>query len=177
MNISGIWRDDLEAVRQIYPNGKFIGFTLNVPRTKPWMRLMHSEQERLLLILLRDGIRLCKLPYILRYNYVYERSKDGTPHMHGLLSLPQTVSEIDSYYLLTDLYKMVHQRMITTRVFKKIKYIQPNYNDDYKRSYGPLMTNQFMKDTDEYIRWITYCRKYQPSPSQSGSARAHPPGS
>lgn len=145
----------LEEVRQKFN----IGVTLNVPRTKAFIRADSLKQKVILHSILSESINQVSKKYIVKYDYYYETCQDGNVHLHGLITSNTIQSPV--------LFIMDLDRRLRITINKCMKVNKPYlnvYNDTYKRIRKAAYCLQVLKDEAEYDRWVTYMLKEQQEP-------------
>lgn len=150
----------LEELRQnSYDDYHIVGITINIPRVYKYTQLPYKKQQAFIVKLLQNNIK--RLPYVIHYTYIWELSEDLTPHLHGDLKFNKSLPESKVLISMSDLYKYMFNDLSSRHAFKYLKHVNNSYYPEFKRIYTPLLTLQYMKNKEEYDRWITYKNKYQ----------------
>lgn len=150
----------LEEVRKkmlnAMPKIDAIGITINLPRTKQFVKLTSNEQKVVLKYILNASLRQIDKKCVFRYLHEYEYCKDGHVHLHGVIYYNK--GDVKSNVgLLMDIDREL--RLVINKALKINTAYKNTYNDVFKRIKKPSHCLQYMKDDKELDRWLIYMYK------------------
>lgn len=145
----------LEELCQIYKDNHYIGITINLPRSKFYVKKTSKEQKNFVRLVFATAINKMEKIGIGHYKLIYEFCKDGVIHAHAMLRCDLANHKVG---IVQDLSKQIIRE---AEIRMKRKLPIGTFHSEYIRYTSPTVLIQYMNTPEETLRWLLYMYKDQ----------------
>lgn len=159
-----------DIVKDFYSKFYIIGFTINLPRVKTFVKASSRDQQRILKLGISDALKKIEKDFCTQYIVKYELCTDLNTHCHGIIYFSKDIPKMSIAGFLRDIHdnlEKVFNKALRRNNVNNEKY---KYFSQYQRVRTNMITLQFMNSEKEFERWVYYMYKEQTDDCQLGSS-------